>query len=127
VPDEDVQQRHREHDNRKDCEDDMDRSLCSRRRVPDRSGFLVPRHLPFLASAAREHQGQWQRYSLTLTLPPGDRFVERAIRISDAQIWGDADELLLFLWGRFGSLPKAIELSGNVEDLSKIAELLPAM
>ena len=68
-----------------------------------------------------------ERWWLDLSVQ-GERIVSREPREASLRIYGTAEQLLLFLWGRVqASGTPGVEVSGNVTEMVRWSELVPPM
>lgn len=77
---------------------------------------------PTVFIEARDTGDSW-----SIELPVGGRIIRRDATAGDAQLRGDAADLLLLLWGRLSTVPEAIAATGPLSDRATVARLLPAM
>lgn len=77
---------------------------------------------PTVSIAAVDTDDHW-----TIELPAGGRLVRRVDEPTEAQLTGNASELLLLLWGRLAAIPATISTAGAVSDRALLTQLLPAL
>ncbi len=58
---------------------------------------------------------------------PGSRIVSRQPRQATTQVSGTAEQLLLLVWGRLTAAAAGVDISGDIKQLDRWAELVPPM